>query len=299
MDKEKFSYYFKAGEIASKVRDMSKNIVHEGMSVLELCEKIEKAIIDLGGNPAFPCNIGINEIAAHYTSPINDPLRLPKSSIVKIDIGVHVNGYIADTAITVCFNQELSSLIMAVEESLDKAIKNLKPGIRNSEIGFIIQKTINDYGFKPIRNLTGHSIERYTLHAGKSIPNISTLTSTKIKTGEVYAIEPFATLSNGAGRVNDLDKAYIFKYVKEKGTKSQVAKQLIKYIKENFKTLPFTKRWLKYSPFFNEKLNEYFNELLLSRCIIAYPVLIEANRMPVAQAEHTVIITNNGCEIIT
>jgi methionyl aminopeptidase len=277
---------------------MSKSIVHEGMNVLELCEKIEKTIIELGGKPAFPCNIGINEITAHYTSPINDPLKLPENSIIKIDIGVHVDGYIADTAITVCFNQELLSLKMAVEESLEKAIKNLRPGVRNSDIGSIIQRTINDYGYKPIQNLTGHSIERYALHAGKSIPNIFTFTSSKIKVGEVYAIEPFATLINGAGRVIDLKEAYIFKYIKEKGIKSQAGKRLINYIKENFKTLPFTKRWLK-KEFFDEKFNECFNELLFSRSIMAYPVLIEANKMPVAQAEHTVIVTSNGCDVIT
>ncbi|MEM3572000.1 MAG: M24 family metallopeptidase, partial [Candidatus Bathyarchaeia archaeon] len=181
IDKKILNYYFQAGKIASKVRDMSKSIVYEGISILELCEKIEKTITDLGGKLAFPCNIGINEITAHYTSPINDPLKLPKNSIVKIDIGVHVDGYIADTAITVCFNQELYSLKIAVEESLDRAIKNLRPGIRNSDIGAIIQKTINDYGYKPIQNLTGHLIERYSLHAGKSIPNVFTFTSSKIK----------------------------------------------------------------------------------------------------------------------
>ncbi|MEM3061840.1 MAG: type II methionyl aminopeptidase, partial [Candidatus Bathyarchaeia archaeon] len=276
----------------------SRSIVHEGMSVLELCEKIERTIIELGGKPAFPCNVGINEVTAHYTPPINDPSRLPEGSIVKIDIGVHVEGYIADTAITVCFNKELLPLIKAVEESLDKAIKNLKPGIRNSDIGSIIQKTINDYGYKPIQNLTGHSIERYTLHAGKSIPNVSTLISSKIRVGEIYAIEPFATLSSGAGRVNDLKEAHIFKYIKEKGAKSQASKQLINYIRENFKTLPFTRRWLK-KEFFDGKFDECFDELLTSKCVMAYPVLVEANRMPVAQAEHTVIVTSDGCEVIT
>ncbi|MEM3516894.1 MAG: type II methionyl aminopeptidase, partial [Candidatus Bathyarchaeia archaeon] len=147
-----------------------------------------------------------------------------------------------------------------------------------------------------IRNLTGHKIEKYTLHTGKIIPNVSEMNSSKIEAGEVYAIEPFATAIDGAGVVIDGSKTYIFRFQKEKGSKE--VKELIKFIKEKYSTLPFAFRWLK-KDYPNKNLNKIFEEALSQKCLISYPVLIEAKLKPVAQAEHTIIVRKNECEVLT
>ena len=108
---EDLKKYQIAGKIAKEVREEIKKTVKEGMPLIDICEKVENWIRAKGGKPAFPCNVSINEIAAHYTSPLNDQQIVPEKAIVKIDIGVHVDGYIADTATTINFNPEYFDMI--------------------------------------------------------------------------------------------------------------------------------------------------------------------------------------------
>ncbi len=295
---EALDCYRKAGRIVSKVRRLVPQIVKEGMHVLDLCERVEGAINDLGGKPAFPCNVGINEVAAHYTSPPNDSSVIPSGAVVKIDFGAEVEGYIADSAITISFTPEYEPMTLAAEEALKSAIEGLRPRIRVSEIGALIHKTIVERGYKPISNLTGHKVDRYIIHTGKAIPNVPSINGSRIETGEVYAIEPFVTSQSAAGSVRDLDKAFIYRAHREKGVRTEEAKKLLAYIKRNHRTLPFSTRWLrKASPI--QRLDDVFLELLSSKCVIAYPVLVEATGKPVAQAEHTVAIIEDGCEVLT
>lgn len=296
--KEELEYYRKAGQIASKVRKAVPNIVEPGKKILEVCEEIENMILKLGGKLAFPCNIGINEVTAHFTPLGNNSELIPDGSVVKIDLGVHLSGYIADTAITIPFNPAYESMILAAEDALRDAIENIKPGIKISDIGHIIEKNITRHGYKPIRNLTGHKIERFSLHCGKIIPNIAQMNGTKIENGEVFAIEPFATYVDASGIVKNNQEAYIFKYNKEKGSKSKKAIKLLRHIRNEFITLPFTTRWLE-SLYPEPELQNYLNEILSSRCIIPYHVLVEESHKPVAQAEHTVIVNEDGCEVLT
>ncbi|MFQ6080043.1 MAG: type II methionyl aminopeptidase [Candidatus Bathyarchaeia archaeon] len=290
--------YQRAGKIAAKVREEARRTVREGMLIIDLCEKTESLIREMGGKPAFPCNVSINEIAAHYTSPPQDRRRIPENSIVKIDLGVHVDGYIADTAVTVCFNPEYESLVQAAEEALKKAVEILRPGLLTSRFGSIIQRIIKNRGFEPISNLTGHKVERYMLHAGKSLPNVFHVSTGRVNVGEVYGVEPFVTVANAVGKVGSGFKAYIFRFLKHRSLRDLYAKQLLNYIKENFRSLPFAERWLQG----RVPLNRYksaFSELLSSKSLTSYPILIEASGKPVAQAEHTVLIVENGCTVLT
>ncbi len=287
-----------SGKILREVREEMKRFVREDMSIIEICEKAERLIRKKGGKPAFPCNVSINEIAAHYTSPPNDKGRIPEKSVVKVDIGVHVDGYVTDTAVTICFNPEYKSLTDTAEQALKTAIDNIHPGMSTSKLGAIIEGSIKSRGFKPISNLTGHQVGRYLVHAGTSIPNVSQVSFSKIKFGETYAIEPFVTLSDAVGRVENSEKVTIFRFVKSKSLKNPYAKQLLKYIEENFKTLPFAERWLQ--DVLPEKYyREAFQELLSSKALMGYPVFIEVSRKPVTQAEHTVLIVEDGCVVLT
>jgi methionyl aminopeptidase len=275
-----------------------KLFVRENMPIVQVCEKAEKLIREKGGKPAFPCNVSINEVAAHYTSPPNDERRIPEKTIVKVDIGVHVDGYVTDTAFTACFNPEYKSMADAAEHALKVAIANIQPEMATSKIGGIIENDIKNRGFKPIANLTGHSVGRYLIHAGTSIPNVAQLSLAKVKAGEVYAIEPFVTLPEAVGRVEDGSEIVIFRLVKAKSVKNPYAKQLLKHIEDEFKTLPFAERWLK-GVVPKEQHREAFRELLASKTLMGYPVFVEVSRKSVAQAEHTVLITGDTCEILT
>jgi len=290
--------YHRAGEIASKVREEIKNGTKEGILVIEVCERVERRIRELGGKPAFPCNVSINEVAAHYTSPPGDERRIPQAAIVKIDIGVHVDGYIADTATTVCFDSEHEGMIHAAEMALEKAIEIIRPGLSTSHLGSEIQKVIEGQGFKPISNLTGHQLGRYMVHTGKSLPNVSHFSMSKIRAGDVYAIEPFVTLTNAAGRVENGPEAHIYRFVKRKSLGHPESKRLLRFIETRFRTLPFAERWLaEYGP--GKEHRAAFSDLLASKCLMAYPVFVEASGKEVAQAEHTVYIDEDGPVVLT
>jgi methionyl aminopeptidase len=166
------------------------------------------------------------------------------------------------------------------------------------KLGTLIESTIKSRGFKPISNLTGHQVGRYVIHTGTSVPNVPQLSLTKLKLGGVYAIEPFVTVHDAAGRVEDGDESTIFRFVKSRSTKDAYAKRLLRYIQDNFRTLPFAERWLR-NAVPEDHYRQAFSELLSSKALMDYPVFLEASRKTVAQAEHTVLIVENGCIVLT
>ncbi len=296
--KDELEAYRKGGQIISQLRKTVPTFVHEGGLVLDLCERVETEIVGLGGQPAFPCNVGINEVAAHYTSPWDDASVLSRESVVKVDFGVHIDGYITDTAVTVSLNRVYQSMIEVAEEALRAGIEKIAHGVRFSDVGEHIQKVIAQYGCRPIRNLTGHKVERYTIHAGKSVPNVAGPAPGRFEAGEVYAIEPFVTLKEAAGRVEDTDRAFIYRAVRDKGAKSEHAKEIVEHVRKTYRTLPFASRWL-YSSLGKTVVDDGFPETIRAKCISGYPVLVEASGKIVTQAEHTVVVKENGCEVLT
>jgi methionyl aminopeptidase len=286
-----------AGKIASEVRDETKKMIKPGILVVDICDHVQERLKELGAKPAFPTNVDINHVAAHYCSPINDNTTIPPDSLVKLDIGVHVDGYIADTATTVCFDPMMSYLVDAAEAGLHAAINTIRPGIRASDVGAAIEQAIRSHGANPIKNLTGHKLARYVVHAGQSIPNISGKDHHIIEEGDVYAIEPFAVPPQADGMVQDGPPSNIYRVLKKRSMKG-VAKNMFKYIQSEYRTLPFASRWIL-RKFPGTVGDAAFRELLDSKCIMSYPQLLERTRAKVAQAEHTVIITSDGCEVTT
>jgi methionyl aminopeptidase len=297
-DREELEKFRLSGKILRETREEMITQVKENMPVIDVCEKVEGLILSKGGKPAFPCNVSINEVAAHYTSPPSDRLRIPEGSIVKVDLGVQVDGYVTDTAFTACFNPEGKGMASTAEQALKIAIENIHGDMNLGKIGGLIENAIKNRGFKPISNLTGHSVGRYLIHAGTSIPNVAQASLTKVKTGEVYAIEPFVTLPEAVGRVDDSTQTTIYRLIKAKSVKNDHARKLLKYIEMNFRTLPFAERWLTdLVP--REQYSAAFKELLSSKSVMGYPVFVEVSKKPVAQAEHTVLINDDGCEVLT
>jgi len=299
MNDDVYQKYKLAGQIAAKARDFGKDMIKPGIRLLDVATKVEGLIKEDGASLSFPVNISINDIAAHYSPTHDDSLIFKKGDVVKLDVGSHVGGYIADTAVTVeVENNNFEDMIKASSDALENAIKLMKPGISFTEIGKTIEDTIGSYDYKPIDNLTGHSLEQYKLHSGVSVPNVSTAFSrTKPRVGDVFAIEPFAT--NGAGHVVSGKGSNIYicnSSVRTRIVRDTRSKILFNRFKNEFKTLPFAQRWAeKLIP--NSQM--FLRRLIHLGLIKEYPQLIEVNAGIITQKEHTVIVTEQGCEITT
>jgi len=207
MDKEEIEKLRTAGRIAAQVKEYGKDLVKKDASMTEVLDKIEEKIVELGAKPAFPAQISCDHIAAHYC-PDEEDKTIFSDQLVCLDVGVHVDGFIGDTAVTVDLSGKYNDLIKAAEEALDNAVKIIKPGVTLAEIGKAIQETINKYGFAPVRNLSGHGLGKYEIHTKPNIPNFDNGNNTKIEPGMVFAVEPFA--STGAGIVQDSGIATVF-----------------------------------------------------------------------------------------
>jgi methionyl aminopeptidase len=291
--------YIRAGQIAAQVRENARKKNHVGRTLSEICDSIESEINELGGQPAFPVNISLNEIAAHYTAEPDDQIVIKDTDVVKIDLGVHIDGYVADTAVTISYDSKYDQLIKIAELSLYEATKIAKLATKSSEIGKTIENTITYNGLKPIQNLSGHSLERYVIHAGKSIPNIKTYgPSFSLMPNQAYAIEPFVTTKDGLGIVYEGKIRNIFSLVSRKPTKNKDTDEFIIYLWNRFKTLPFALRWLV-NDFAESKTREMLDYLVKKKNIRSYPILVEGNNKIVSQAEHTVFISENLSYIIT
>src|SRR3989339_331359 len=218
----------KAGKIAKEAKEYAKSFIKKDMPLLEIAEKIENKIMELGGKMAFPTNLSINEIAAHYTPTYNDETKA--HGLLKVDLGVHIDGWTADTAFSIDLenSEENKKLIEASKKALDNAIKKAKENIRTSEIGKAISETIESYGFSPIINLSGHEMKQYELHT--------------IITKGLYAIEPFA--STGNGKIHDGKLSEIYMVINSKNVRSPIAREMLDFILEEYQTLPFCSRWL-------------------------------------------------------
>lgn len=290
--------YLKAGKIASEVREIVRVKNWIGKTVYEICEEVEHEIIKRGAKCAFPVNTSINEIAAHYTAEPNDPITVRESDLIKIDLGAQINGYIADTAVTVCYNPQFDGLVQAAEESLEKAMSMVKVGVKASDIGRAIETTIKQMGLKPIANLSGHSLDRFTIHAGKTIPNIWSVGGFTLSGESAYACEPFVTTAEGGGFVRNGKIKNIFALNSRKKTKNEEADKVLDFIWENFNMLPFALRWIT-KQWEEKEARELLDFLIKKKAVQAYPILIEIHEQPVAQAEHTFIPNESGVTVTT
>ncbi len=290
--------YINAGKIASEVRENARKKYHVGSTLLEICESIEKEIKSKGGKCAFPVNTSLNDIAAHYTAEPNDPIIVKESDLLKIDLGVQINGYIADTAVTVCYDPNYDYLVQAAESALKDAMSIMRVGTKSSDVGKTIENTVKQMGGIPIANLSGHSLEQYTIHAGKSVPNIWSIGSFSFQSTEAYACEPFVTTRDGSGFVREGKTRNIFSLTTRKRSKDDEANKLIDFIWNNFNMLPFALRWVLQE--WNENTaRSLLDKLIQNKIVRSYPILIEANGQKVAQAEHTFIPQENGVTITT
>ncbi len=285
MDEETLQKYIDAGKIASEALHYGKSLIVKGAKVIEILDKVEEKIAELGGKLAFPAQISLNEFAAHSCSDLNDETVLSEE-VVKLDVGVHLDGFIADNALTVDLSGKYSDLIKASREALNNALKVIKPGVTLSEIGKVIHETITSYGFAPIKNLSGHGLGKYQIHTKPSVPNFDNGNDNVLNEGDVIAIEPFA--STGAGIVEESSPPTLFTLIGEPSVRDPITRTVLREI-ETYNHLPFTKRWLE-KKFGVPKTNFALRVLKRTGHLHEHPPLFDKNRGMVSQAEHTVIV---------
>ena len=280
-----------AGRIHKKVTETARDMVKEGASLLELAETVEQEIRDEGGAPAFPVNISRDEEAAHATPSRDDDATFGEE-MVNIDIGVHVDGWIADAAFTVDMSGN-DELVEASRAAVNAAVERVEAGVSTAELGRVIEETIDGYGYNPVYNLTGHGLGEYEQHTSPSVPNRAVDQGVTLEAGDVIAIEPFAT--DGRGKVKEGSAEEIFSLQDpDARVRSRNARDLVETVKEEYRTLPFAKRWLD-----DNRLDMSLRRLKASDVVEGYPVLKERDGFFVSQAEHTVIVEEDGCEVTT
>ena len=289
--------FLKAGKIAGRVLHEIAPLVQPGEKVLKVCVLAEKKIVEYGAHPAFPCNVSINNEAAHYSSPYLDTRVFPDRGLVKVDLGANVNGHLSDTAKTIDLDGSYEKFIIAAESALEAALATIRPGIRLGEVGAVIEKTIKREGLTPVHQLSGHQLKPNTLHAGKNVPNVKTMSIEKMQVGETFAVEPFAT--DGCGRIKAAKEAYIFSNdIRNRIKLDRMATQVRDLARRKFGTVPWASRWLY------DLKNDFDFEIplkMLTRAAVIhpYPVLLEANDGMVSQAEHSLFVSEKGAIVTT
>ena len=284
MDEETLQKYIKAGKIAAQALQYGKSLIKPGTLVVEVLDKVEEKIKELGGGIAFPAQISLNETAAHSCPLLGDKTEF-KDQVCKLDIGVHIEGYIADTALTVDLSGKYAELLKASQEALNQALEMIKPGITLGEIGKKIHEVITGYGFAPIKNLSGHGLGHFDVHSKPSIPNYDTGDERELEENMVFAIEPFA--STGKGVVYESGEAGVFMLTEKKPVRNPITMDVLKEI-ETYEGLPFAKRWLQKK--FGAKVGFAFRELKQLGCLKEFPPLVDEGKGMVSQAEHSVIV---------
>jgi methionyl aminopeptidase len=296
MDQKEIDKILQAGKIAKEVINYANSIIKKDMPLLKIANLIDQKILSLNAKPAFPINLSINEIAAHSTPSFNDETLA--HGLLKIDIGVHIEGFVADTAFSLDLENSAQNqlLIKTAIEARDKALSSIQLNTKLKEIGAIIDQTCQNNNVLPIHNLSGHSIEQYNLHSGLTIPNFDNNSVTPIQPG-LYAIEPFTTLQSGSGSVKEGKLSGIYHLENTtSNVRDTIARKVLQFIKENYNTLPFCSRWI-HAEFGTRGLLS-LKQIEQAGLLHHYPQLIESSGKPVAQAEHTVLLTEND-KIIT
>ena len=316
-----------AAEVHRQVRSYAQSFIKPGIQLAEMCRRLEnknrELVVEHGleRGIGFPTGCSLNHVAAHYTPNPGDETVLQYDDVMKVDFGVQIDGRIIDSAWTVSFNPRYDPLLEAVKEATDTGIRTSGIDVRLCDIGEAIQEVMESYEVeldgktypvKSIRNLNGHSIGPYQIHAGKSVPIVKggCEASTKMEEGEMYAIETFGSTGRGYV-VEDMECSHYMKnfHTPHVPLRMQSSKRLLGHINKTFGTLAFCRRWLErddggsaHVNGQNGKQTKYMGALknLCDVGIVqAYPPLCDVNGCYTAQYEHTIMMRPTCKEVVS
>ncbi|MFP3282987.1 MAG: type II methionyl aminopeptidase [Nitrososphaeria archaeon] len=288
--------YLAAGRIAARALERALEIVEDGRSVLEVCDELE-GIIMRDAKPAFPCNISQGSAAAHYTPSPGDRTVIDGRSIIKVDLGAHVDGYIADTAISIAWGGENERLVEAAKDALDAGISQIRPGSPLKRFGRTVEEYASALGLRPIVNLAGHRLGNYELHTGVSVPNVNAEVPGEFEPRNAYALEPFLVPGNASGRVVDAGASNIFRLTSRRIPKDPQLARVASLIWERYRGLPFASRWIVGE--LGERALDALKSLRSMGIVYEYNTLVEASGAQVAQFEHTIFVRDRDLVVTT
>ena len=280
----------------AECREWAREEIRPGVRVRDVLEGVETMIRERGAAPGFPAQSSRNSVAAHYCSSPTDDMRYEEGDCVKVDIGVHVDGYIADSAASVDLSSDgrWTPLVKASQDALAAAIATVGDGVQVGDVGAAIERTIEAAGFQPVRNLTGHGLARWKVHTAPQIPNYGERGGGRLKQGMVFAIEPFAC--NGRGMITERGKAEVFMMVRPPRKARGLDKEMLRAI-ESWRGLPIARRY--FSDFDTDVVEDTLSKLARQGSLVRYPPLVEQEGVMVTQTEHTMYLGPDGVEILT
>lgn len=295
---EKLEYHRLAGTISKDIEPFARSLVKVGAKIIDICDKIEEKILEKTGSKggmAFPCNVSINHIAAHYSSPPGDTKEIKEGDLVKVDYGIHMDGHISDYAFTISFNPEYEKMIEVASQAVKAVVSAVKPEAKTNELGAVAEKIAKENGYRTIIDLSGHQLEQWELHGNKVIPNYAMPSGAKMEENEVYAMETFIT--TGSGNIHDMSTCHIYQLLPARMLpRTPPARKILKAIGNKYKTLPFAKRWLAKEVGFGYNLG--LRELTRLGLLHEFHPLAENKKESViAQREVSFIVTSEGAEV--
>ncbi|PVI07823.1 methionine aminopeptidase 2-like protein [Periconia macrospinosa] len=319
MNQDFLTDYRRGAEVHREVRQWAQKWIKPGMTLTEIAEGIEDSVRALTGHQGleegdalkagmgFPTGLSINHCAAHYTPNAGNKMVLQQEDVMKVDFGVHINGRIVDSAFTLSFDPVYDNLINACKDATNAGVKEAGIDVRMSDIGAAVQEVMESYEceikgttypVKCIRNLNGHSIGRYNIHGGKTVPIVKGGDQTKMEEGETFAIETFGSTGKGYVR-DDMETSHYAKREDAPHVALRVssAKTLLNSITKNFGTLPFCRRYL--DRLGHDKYLLGLNNLVSAGIVEAYPPLCDIKGSYTAQSEHTFILRPNVKEVVS
>ncbi len=296
IDKEALEKWRHAGRIARDCREWARENIRVGVEIRTVLEGIEALMREQGAAPAFPAQSSRNHIAAHYCSSPEDETVYEEGDCVKVDVGVHVDGYVADTATTVDLSPDgrWGGLIQASADALKAAIATVGPEVPVRDVGTVVERTITAAGFEPIRNLTGHGVDRWKVHCAPQIPNYPERGTARFHEGQVVAIEPFS--STGRGFIREKGRSEVFMVVRPPRKAKGLDRDVLKAI-DSWRGLPIARRYFR--DLDQEALEEAISKLAKQGSMMRYPPLVEEEGVMTAQTEHSIYIGPEGVEVLT
>lgn len=314
-----------AAEVQRQVRHWAQSYIKPGIKLIDMCEALENKNRELVAEKGTTCGIGfptgcsINHVAAHYTPNARDETVLKQEDVMKIDFGTQIDGRIIDTAFTVHFEPKFDKLVEAAKMATEEGIRTIGIDVRLCDVGAAIQEVMESYEceidgktypVKCVRNLNGHSMAPYVIHAGKSVPIVGGGEATKMEEDEFYAIETFG--STGRGHVvEDMECSHYMKNFNAPHVPIRMprAKKLYSHINKTYNTLAFCRRWLERDDggsFFlhgQKGRQEKYLGALKNLCdlgiVVPYPPLVDVKGSYVAQYEHTVVLKPTCKEVLS
>jgi methionyl aminopeptidase len=296
VNREHLDKHRQAARIASECREWARENIKPGVRIRDVLETIEDKIRSHDAAPAFPAQSSRNSVAAHYCSSPDDETTYEVGDCVKVDIGVHVDGYVADTACSVDLSEDgrWGPLLKASSDALAAAIATVGDGVPVNDVGAVVEQTIMAAGFEPVRNLTGHGVARWKVHTPPQIPNYPDRSRGRIRAGQVIAIEPFA--STGAGYITERGRAEVFMMVRPPRKAKGLDRGVLKAI-EGWNGLPIARRY--FADHDQDVLEDTISRLARQGSLMRYPPLVEEDGVMVAQTEHSIYVGADGVEVLT